>query len=758
MRFRACRAKSTSRIAPPRLPVHRVPVRGAGGGEAHAVGPVEPEPPVDPADAGVVVPVLPRGGHGADVGLRIEVVAHASDERLREAPEGRVRHVVEPSRGLVVGDEHAQRHVADLPGELRPVARVDDRARVHEVDRGGRGEDLLALQEERPLLGIEEREALVHLDLRPVRLDLREVGVVGQVERQVGGDPVLDAHADLAQRVLVAEAAGVPIERADLEARERRQELQVAARRQVRQPLQHPHLGQLAGDVARDGRPDQRLGLLPDVAADLEAPPVRLAGRPRRVAQALEGDGHLRRPAVLDEAAARLEQRVPGAVAADAEPGLEAPAASAAPAAAAPAASAAPAAARAPDPAAAAGRLPAGIDDGVARHAVPVHRELVGALLVEKRVEQDRHPVVAHRLVALRPVRPDDAGVRVVRVEGDVEVVAVVGDPHLGPLGRRSAFHRARLHEVGDRLDRQPHRVVEAPVDAGRLVRPRRHRAWPFPDRESAEPGSLRRPGRGRNGHRRCRRGPVPVAGTGTTAGGVRNASGRIRAAAAGRLEREGPRDGGRRPAVHGGHSIRQRRHETVLESEEITQGPIDPGSVGDGARRHVDDFGRDVELVAEAFVCACDLHPDARTAAAVRGRPVVAVVAVAPPRGVAVAGAPVAGVPMAGVPRPGAPPPIVPVVGVPVAGVPVAGGAVFPGGGSRFPRGVPPGGGTHAATVQPRARRSVATVSAMPSPIQSSSGRRLRLRKGTTETSSVWKPAPVAAGGASGPWGAAAR
>ena len=50
-----------------------------------------------------------------------------------------------------------------------------------------RREQLDALEEERPLLGEEEGEALVGRDLRHVRLDLREVGVDRGVERRVGG-------------------------------------------------------------------------------------------------------------------------------------------------------------------------------------------------------------------------------------------------------------------------------------------------------------------------------------------------------------------------------------------------------------------------------------------------------------------------------------------------------------------------------------------------------------------------------------------
>ena len=50
------------------------------------------------------------------------------------------------------------------------------------------------LQEELPLLGEEQTEA-AQVDLHVVGLDLRKVGVDRQVERQVGGDAVLDVDA-----------------------------------------------------------------------------------------------------------------------------------------------------------------------------------------------------------------------------------------------------------------------------------------------------------------------------------------------------------------------------------------------------------------------------------------------------------------------------------------------------------------------------------------------------------------------------------
>ena len=70
-----------------------------------------------------------------------------------------------------------------LPVSLPPADRIGDLPRVDELV--GRGEQLDALEEERPLLGVEEREALVHRHLRGVGLHLAEVGVHRGVERHV---------------------------------------------------------------------------------------------------------------------------------------------------------------------------------------------------------------------------------------------------------------------------------------------------------------------------------------------------------------------------------------------------------------------------------------------------------------------------------------------------------------------------------------------------------------------------------------------
>ena len=83
-----------------------------------------------------------------------------------------------------------------LPVPRGAEARRGDRARVDRLDR--RREEVDALEEERPLLRVEEREALVGRDLRDVGLDLREVRVHGGVDRGPGARRPLDVEPGLA--------------------------------------------------------------------------------------------------------------------------------------------------------------------------------------------------------------------------------------------------------------------------------------------------------------------------------------------------------------------------------------------------------------------------------------------------------------------------------------------------------------------------------------------------------------------------------
>ena len=101
---------------------------------------------------------------------------------------------VEPD-APAVEEERRRRWRVEAAAQPAAAAQVARRAAAGEV------EDAAALEEEVALLGEEQVEAgQVHLLL--VDLDLREVGVVGEVGDEVGGDAVLHVEADLAVEIV----------------------------------------------------------------------------------------------------------------------------------------------------------------------------------------------------------------------------------------------------------------------------------------------------------------------------------------------------------------------------------------------------------------------------------------------------------------------------------------------------------------------------------------------------------------------------
>ena len=88
----------------------------------------------------------------------------------------------EPALSFSLADSAATFSLPNLPVTLPPAIGLDDPPGVDQLV--GRREELDALEEERPLLGEEQREALVDRHLARVGLHLAEVGVHGGVERQ----------------------------------------------------------------------------------------------------------------------------------------------------------------------------------------------------------------------------------------------------------------------------------------------------------------------------------------------------------------------------------------------------------------------------------------------------------------------------------------------------------------------------------------------------------------------------------------------
>ena len=227
-------------------------------------------------------------------------------------PKAGSRRIVEVAWRFVLGEQHAERRPSLLAGHLHAVLGIDDGPRMDEGDRATDLKDTGALEEERPELGVEEREPLVGFDLRLVGFHLREVGVQREVRRHVRGDAVLDVDPGVGVGIPGGEAAGRFVDRSELHGGEGRQELEIAAGRQVGHAFEEPHLPVETRFVARHRRPDGVLLVLAlDFANDLQSPAVRLARTAPRIAEALERNRHLRGVSVVDDLRAGVEQRVP---------------------------------------------------------------------------------------------------------------------------------------------------------------------------------------------------------------------------------------------------------------------------------------------------------------------------------------------------------------------------------------------------------------------------------------------------------------
>ena len=274
-----------------------------------------------PAAVGPVRPVAVAGGR--QVAGALAVHEDGADPRAvrqlaRDADHGEVA-----GRGLRVARarlhvEEAHVEAAELarearaPGDRDHLARRPDPdpAREEEVhlSRGAEREQARVLEEEGPLLRVEEAEA-VEVDLLLVDLDLREVGVHRRVEGEARRDAPLEVAARGGRRV-----AGLP-ERRLLGGLPERvgQQLEVALRRgleagQGARPRE-PEQVVLAGER----RPERALVAPAHVALQVQAP---LAAALAPVAQRGERDRELGAPAEV--AAARLHDPRPVPVAVEA--------------------------------------------------------------------------------------------------------------------------------------------------------------------------------------------------------------------------------------------------------------------------------------------------------------------------------------------------------------------------------------------------------------------------------------------------------
>ena len=134
--------------------------------------------------------------------------------------------------------------------------------------------------------------------------------------------------------------------------------------------------------------------------------------------------------------------------------------------------------------------LPVRSHQRVPLDAVPAHGKLVRALLVEKWIKQHRHLVVAATLVAVGAIDPHHRRFAVMRVEGEVHVVAVVRHPHFGLLAAGCPRHRRDLHELGDVRRGLPDGVIETTIDLRRRGRPGNNRTGTIVRRDRRKPAA----------------------------------------------------------------------------------------------------------------------------------------------------------------------------------------------------------------------------------------------------------------------------
>src|SRR5205814_4725389 len=326
------------------------------------------------------------------------------------------------------GDRLAERVNADATGEKQ----------VDRLRRAG-GENAGILEEERPLHREEQWKARQVRTLF-VDLDLREVGVVREVERQTRRDAVLELAAD------VATLARFGIDgKVAFHARERVRRHGQHSPRGYLDPLQRAGMRDLhEAELPRHEGPERLFILAADAAHEVESPRLHV---PRPVAQCRERNPELGVP----PGGVGRRRDGPRAVPVEVE---------------------------APKGARHSPRLARQLDatafsfihnlcvvlDGRRRGG-----EHEAVLPVVVGIEEDAE-VVALRDVAVAHLFAGDNAVmlRVVEPGADVEGLTVGDDTHFSSFGDRLTFMQLALHEAGDWLDRLPDGFSQTPIDGRR--------------------------------------------------------------------------------------------------------------------------------------------------------------------------------------------------------------------------------------------------------------------------------------------------
>ena len=357
-----------------------------------------------------------------------------------------------------------------------------DPAAEEQVDQAVEGSDgahvelTRVLQEEVPLLGVEEWEA-GQVDLFVVHFRLGEVGVDGHVQVEARRDSVLEIET----RVGLEGAAGrAPFQHAAAAAGRERSDPQVQSSVQASHPVQAAGQADARDSVGlRHRRPEGLLVLAPDVAHDVEAPALGVGvGK----AKGDQGNGDLGHPAVGADPSRHVPHSVPVPV--DVGRGHSD------------------------------ARALAFVEDLLVQlRAQRVGREHVRRARVLEGVQHDLDVVFLQDALRVPPHLGGGEGVAgpVVGGHAQVEGLGVVEDPHLGALARGRSLVGLLLHERRRQPGGAPCGLVQHAVQARRLGGGRRVHLVQAPVRLGAGGGRPRKESGGqrhgdRHGRRRHRR------------------------------------------------------------------------------------------------------------------------------------------------------------------------------------------------------------------------------------------------------------
>ena len=297
-------------------------------------------------------------------------------------------------RLLVPAEGRADGERPLLAAQLRAPLRRQDGARVDHAQR--RREEVGRLHEERPLLGKEQREARVDGELRGVGLDLREIGIERRVERQIGCDAPARRQAPFTRKRSGLKRCALDfLPPGPATGRERWIELEVAPGRDAVEP---GHLRLLAEETVTVPVDRPQADLVSEIArvvAHDGEPPGQVLVRPGE-AQRGERDCHLDVVSLQRESPGRQPDRVPGHVLV----------------------------------------LIAAVADIIARRvhldSERIHEQPEPAALVVERVQEQRHPIVVSRLVAVGEMRANLGRIRIIGPECRVQASTVVDQKHFG--------------------------------------------------------------------------------------------------------------------------------------------------------------------------------------------------------------------------------------------------------------------------------------------------------------------------------------